>query len=98
MGNVQRFDGISKKRRKVVAFGAGKERRLDMTPNGLVQSEPVRNLGKEIVYGRLTKDDHVVTVDRGTNNIAIRDIDTNQVLMNLKGKPEKPYGKISIKK
>lgn len=81
----------------MVTYGDNFERKLDMTPNGLVQSDTAKNIGKEIIYARLTKDDHLITVDRGTNDITIRDVDTNQVLMNNQGNQEQPFGNLNFK-
>jgi len=78
-------------------YGKKSERRPHLTGSGLIEDEKKRKIKRNIIYARLTKDDHIVTVDQGTNNFIIRDANSDEILRNLKGKEEKPYGKIQFK-
>jgi hypothetical protein len=87
------MDGISQKRRKVFAYSKGYERQLEATPGGISQIQPPQNINRNMIYGRLTKDDHIINVTQGTNDLTIRDADTNRVIKTLKGNQEQPYSK-----
>ena len=72
---------------KVAEFKMGRKR-LDLV------DDPI--LGPQKVYHRVTKDDRIVTVDQGTNDLIVKDAKTRKVYSHLKGYKETPYSKLAI--
>jgi len=51
-------------------------------------------LNSEVIYCRNTKDDVLLTVNQGNNNLEVTDLKTGESKSILKGYPEKPYCKL----
>lgn len=81
----------------MILYGPKTEKRLDLEQTGLVMNKPVQSTPKDIIYARLTKDDHLITVEQGTNDLVVKDPNNyDRTINSLKGLKEEPYSKLLV--
>lgn len=70
---------------------------MTLIPKVGLQPGATNNIGKDIIYARITKDNQLINVEQGTNNFTVVDANTKSPMVNYPGTRETPYGNKKIK-
>ena len=91
-----RIDGVVKNRRSVLLYANGREAEFEVGSGGMkLLGKPQTNV-KTKIYSRVTRDNKVITVEQGTNNFKVLNMETGQIVSQLKGYSEQPYCKSTL--
>lgn len=96
LGDVVRIEGYENFDRKIYKYGQGTETSLTLIPKVGIQQGATSNIGQNVIYSRITKDNQLINVEQGTNNISIMDANTKNPMVNYPGNRENPYRKFKI--